>query len=219
MLSLASRAAVLSLPLVLAGSVLAAPQRPGRTPRQVFNGQSLLSAQRLARVANGTHALHTTREGHRSFVALRNGRVAGMHMVDAAGRTHRPNVRRVAAARDLTDGDVVPVALCDGAPAGQVAFNFDLGTDQVTYTFGPAAVDASLGGTAQGPAEQGPAGQSPGKPGPVQQGPGKPYQGKPYQGKPEPVQQSPGKPYQGNPSQGKPYQGKPGSGKQQVLDV
>jgi hypothetical protein len=90
------------------GAVAQAPKKSGG--KKVLQGHSLVSREKLAKLPDGKHHVHTSKRGHKFHVHAKGGKVAGMSVLDSKGKQHKLKHRVV---RRPAGGS--PVAL-DGEP-------------------------------------------------------------------------------------------------------
>jgi hypothetical protein len=153
MKKLVSIAAALAIVVLAAGVVLAEPGRgKGKGGKQkthkVFQGHDHMTKDKMAQLDSGTHHLKT-HKGHKLFVNLKNGKVAGMHAVTKGGKKVKGQVKRTAG---LTPGNsgLVNVALTDSADDAALAqgatitITFDLGPVHISIVWPIDSIDPDL---------------------------------------------------------------------------
>jgi hypothetical protein len=154
MYRLASILALGAVVLLGAGLEAARPPKAPKAPKghQHIDGTKHMSADRMAQLNTGTHPLHTHKEGHKSFVKLKNGKVAGMHMVSRHGKKVQPTKVKKVAALGPSDSDIVLVGLGDEAPTlaasalGGIRISFQLGPLTISFFWPLDLVDPDLAG-------------------------------------------------------------------------
>jgi hypothetical protein len=132
-----SALAIAAISLLAVGIVAARPPQLPRPRPQHFqvHGPNHLTHAKAMRLRNGTHRLHQTSHGHQSFVTLKNGKVANMHMITKNGKKVRPLRARRVASLDRHDSDTVPVGLGDGTlgTGGGILITFQIGPLRITF--------------------------------------------------------------------------------------
>jgi hypothetical protein len=133
---LVSTLAGLAIVMLAAGIVVAKPPKPAKGHQHV-DGTKHMSADRMAQLDKGTHHLHTHKDGHKSFVKLKNGKVAGMHMVSKQGKKVSPAKVKKVATLGPSDSDIVLASLDGDAPTVPVSL---LGGIRITFHIGPLTI-------------------------------------------------------------------------------
>jgi hypothetical protein len=154
MQKLVSITAALAIALLAAGVVLARPDgkgKAGKKTHKVFQGHDHLSKDKLAGLDSGTHHVKTYK-GHKAFASVKNGKIAGMHVLTKNGQKVKGRVKRTSAQAPGQDG-LVYVSLIDSAEAELVALDatitisFDLGPLHISFVWPIESVDLdALGG-------------------------------------------------------------------------